>query len=510
MGVGVYGQTIKSLGYNTTNGQVIANTTNTLTFTNIIEFHPNNTDSVKVFISDNNVSVFSGAAGENILTLPADDVPVFSGNYYWNDPSIRAAFGFSTNLNTLWTADTISSFRTNLGLGWSALTNTNAANFRTAIQLGATNDVFFSIVRGGAQTNHQIHLDNAEFYGAWTFLEEVDFDAPAETRTNLGLGWSALTNTNAATSLLGYGTNGQIVYNNTNTLTFTNRVYQSSTNTTNVPELRLTTKSNNVASWFVYDAVQTNPAAPDWAVAWLGLNTVPNGTGTDRALLNQSIGGASFTIENMWVSPVPDPDAPVAEFYFNITDTNNLTTRGFSVVGNQTNSTLGFASFTYPLIITYNSNSRYWYGGDNVGLNVVSTNTGELATFTHSTTNLSGTAQIYLKVQNNQTIWQAGLNSTYLRNFGSGRNVFRAETNGVIYGAVGSGDLPLAPVHLAGNTRIDGSISFNATTNADITRTNLGLGSGITTNRTFVSYDGTNYTTNSVTISNGIITGWTQ
>ena len=41
-------------------------------------------------------------------------------------------------------------------------------------------------------------------------------------------------------------------------------------------------------------------------------------------------------------------------------------------------------------------------------------------------------------------------------------------------------------------------------------RTNLGLGGGITTNRTFVSYNGTNYTTNTVTISNGIITGWTQ
>ena len=47
-------------------------------------------------------------------------------------------------------------------------------------------------------------------------------------------------------------------------------------------------------------------------------------------------------------------------------------------------------------------------------------------------------------------------------------------------------------------------------TNSAETRTNLGLGGGITTNRTFVSYNGTNYTTNSVTISNGIITGWTQ
>lgn len=38
----------------------------------------------------------------------------------------------------------------------------------------------------------------------------------------------------------------------------------------------------------------------------------------------------------------------------------------------------------------------------------------------------------------------------------------------------------------------------------------LGLSGGISTNRTFISYNGTNYTTNTVTISNGIITGWTQ
>ena len=53
-------------------------------------------------------------------------------------------------------------------------------------------------------------------------------------------------------------------------------------------------------------------------------------------------------------------------------------------------------------------------------------------------------------------------------------------------------------------------ISFATTNVAATTRTNLGLGNGITTNRTFVSYNGTNYTTNSVSISNGVITGWTQ
>jgi hypothetical protein len=53
----------------------------------------------------------------------------------------------------------------------------------------------------------------------------------------------------------------------------------------------------------------------------------------------------------------------------------------------------------------------------------------------------------------------------------------------------------------------NGVVTFG---NAAATRTNLALGGGITTNRTFVSYNGTNYTTNSVTISNGVITGWTQ
>lgn len=47
----------------------------------------------------------------------------------------------------------------------------------------------------------------------------------ATTRTNLGLGWPALTNSNAATSLLGFDTNGQVVANTgTNVLTFTNAI----------------------------------------------------------------------------------------------------------------------------------------------------------------------------------------------------------------------------------------------------------------------------------------------
>jgi hypothetical protein len=71
-----YGQTVKSLGYNTTNGQVVYAGTNALTFTN--------------------------------------------------------SLGFTTNA--------AAATRTNLGLGATWLTNTNVTNFRSAIGAGTVNE----------------------------------------------------------------------------------------------------------------------------------------------------------------------------------------------------------------------------------------------------------------------------------------------------------------------------------------------------------------------------------
>lgn len=89
-----YSQTIKTLGYNTTNGKVAYSGSNTLTFTNPL--------------------------------------------------------GFSDAATT----------RTNLGLGWLALTNTNASNFRTAIGLGslATNN---TVPSGAAASNSILTADGA-------------------------------------------------------------------------------------------------------------------------------------------------------------------------------------------------------------------------------------------------------------------------------------------------------------------------------------------------------------
>jgi len=83
--------------------------------------------------------------------------------------------------------------RTNLGLGATWLTNTNVNNFRTAIGLGATNDVTFKGV-------------NAEEILVTTFIDFDDPSVAAETRTNLGLGGGITTNfqvrmTNATNTL---------------------------------------------------------------------------------------------------------------------------------------------------------------------------------------------------------------------------------------------------------------------------------------------------------------------
>jgi hypothetical protein len=212
-----FGQTIKTLGYNTTNGQVIYSGTNTLTFTNanlnIGDFNFNagllsaygvTFDFEERQIEDANVgNVISWSSGETLnVGFPID---------------------FGTNAATT---------RTNLGLGATWLTNTNVTNFRTAIGLGATNAVGFGsvsanfMVLGGSVQNpntafivddgemdevhyslggmlhysqhdfmSQIDVMNRSFWAAgnvnWTFYNPITFNNTtnaATTRTNLGLG----------------------------------------------------------------------------------------------------------------------------------------------------------------------------------------------------------------------------------------------------------------------------------------------------------------------------------
>jgi hypothetical protein len=175
-----YGQTIKTLGFNTTNGQVVANTgTNTLTFTN----------AGVAFGGDMTISgpVIAGSG----VSFSFEDA-----DFAYGASIVRQNLGFSTNLNTLWTATNSSNARSAVGLGATWLTNTNVTNFRTAIGLGATDGVFFDngnfrnidtvAISIGDETNSQIAFEG---------------NSASTTRTNLGLGLPALTNTSNVTAM---------------------------------------------------------------------------------------------------------------------------------------------------------------------------------------------------------------------------------------------------------------------------------------------------------------------
>lgn len=115
-------------------------------------------------------------------------------------------------------ATTAGGARTNLGLGATWLTNTTASDFLSAVGLGSTNSAQFGgLAVGGnlAVVTNQIDFGSPVFFADRSgtnavFLFEEASDA-AIARTNLGLGWPALTNTNSGTGLVSVNTNGEVV-----------------------------------------------------------------------------------------------------------------------------------------------------------------------------------------------------------------------------------------------------------------------------------------------------------
>ena len=159
------------------------------------------TNNAEAFVASSSVMTnLSSSNAVNLTNLRATNIV----------GQIPASNISSVNLTNLSGALTISSggtgatnaatARTNFGLGWSALTNTNATNFRTAIGLGVSNVVLFEqlfatdTVEVGSSTNTvQITTDAIEFGHS---------GIAATTRTNLGLGA-----TNNAFSALSVGIN---------------------------------------------------------------------------------------------------------------------------------------------------------------------------------------------------------------------------------------------------------------------------------------------------------------
>ena len=142
-----YAQTIKALGYNTTNGEVVANTgTNTLTFTNDgVKFQSNG-----IVVGTVAARFSQGGGGAAIGWQGSGQRITFASGIGMRLEEAGLGIAFGTN-NTNGAAIT----RTNLGLGATWLTNTNATNFRTAIGLGSSNSVTFaSAVVGSTESEY--------------------------------------------------------------------------------------------------------------------------------------------------------------------------------------------------------------------------------------------------------------------------------------------------------------------------------------------------------------------
>ena len=147
------GQTIKSLGYNTTNGNIVAATN--VTFTNSVGFATNARAATRTNLGGTTVgnSVFTAtnaAAAASAIGLGTTNDATFSrvqvggvvistNSFSGGDFAVTAGYAL-----TFISGGVASTTRTNLGLGATWLTNTDVTNFRTAIGLGATNNVTFS------------------------------------------------------------------------------------------------------------------------------------------------------------------------------------------------------------------------------------------------------------------------------------------------------------------------------------------------------------------------------
>lgn len=184
------------------------------------------------------------------------------------------------------------------------------------------------------------------------------------------------------------------------------------------------------------------------------------------------------------------------------TNTNNLTTpwsNSFNSFQGQPSVSLAFrvtASNLTTNITVVLSDSTNWQ---------VSTNN---STFTNTLSMASNASNVLLWVRMTGSNLGTFTNAVSLSSAGAATN------STTVTGAVAASLTALMYNRFSGNAVYTNTntLTFTnvlgfGTNSVAATRTNLGLGSGITTNITFVDR---NTNTNSVTISNGIITGWTQ
>jgi hypothetical protein len=140
-----YGQTIKALGYNTTNGQVVYSGTNTLNFSNAFTVAGN------LSVTTSGISGYGG-------TLSFEEA-LFNANGGDSDWALGGSGFTEAGVIAFLNPTNAAITRTNLGLGATWLTNGNVTNFRTAIGLplpaltNASNVTIMRALAGSTSTN---------------------------------------------------------------------------------------------------------------------------------------------------------------------------------------------------------------------------------------------------------------------------------------------------------------------------------------------------------------------
>jgi len=209
------------------------------------------------------------------------------------DENSDAFYFESTFTGSEWNVPYPAAFRQAIGLPLAALTNTNAANFRTAIELGSSDSpifekiflfntessigrynweyvgtgaqggITFGVVSGdglqaisiGRNSEELIIFSNSIFFnGSQSWVTNETYRAT--TRTNLGLGWSALTNTNAANFRTAVG------LGSTNNVTFNSADFTDDATTRTNLRLRWTGLTNTNSSTFQGALFPATNAAP--------------------------------------------------------------------------------------------------------------------------------------------------------------------------------------------------------------------------------------------------------
>ena len=301
-----YSQTMKALAYNTTNGVIIYTNTNNLRFSNNVVVESIETHRLDIrsgtnlyILLDDGIADFNVAAsfnhpdgiqfttntaaaatrtnlGAQATLISGTNIKTINGQPILGAGNLVISGGTNTNSfnQSLNTTDDVNfnalnvsnkaATRTNLGLGATWLTNTNVTNFRTAIGLGATNNVSIGD-DGGSLTTDDINAGNVNVSSAVTFTTNT---AAAATRTNLALGatnivtFAGLTNNGDITINSTTASNGLLFIRRTNNEAFlglANLIASNNTTISNETLFRVgTAEATNRSAQFGFRSTNTN------------------------------------------------------------------------------------------------------------------------------------------------------------------------------------------------------------------------------------------------------------